>query len=218
MIILALLYIFYLIMSVVIHEYSHGKVADHLGDPTAKLSGRLTLNPIPHIDLIGSILLPLILIITNAGILFGWAKPVPIDVYNLKNPRKDTAIISLAGPGANLIVAVICSILLHLFIFLKLSFLGTIGLFVLAPLIQINTILGIFNLLPIPPLDGFKIVGGILPEERAHEWYQLERYGLLFILILIIPLGQTSMLDLILRPVANFILHFLLPSGAVGII
>lgn len=215
---LPLLYIAYLIISVVIHEYSHGKVADRLGDPTAKIAGRLTLNPIPHIDPIGSIILPLLLIFSQAGILFGWAKPVPVDFYNLRNPRKDAALISLAGPGANLLLALVCAVLLNLFIFFKLSFLATIGSLLLIPLIQINVILGIFNLLPIPPLDGFKIVGGIIPEDKSREWYQLERYGLIFIILLIIPFGQSSMLSLILGPVVNFILNLLLPFRGAGII
>src|SRR5438552_471045 len=111
-----------LIASVIIHEYMHGAVANYLGDPTPRLSGRLTLNPIPHIDLFGSIILPLILFISNAGIIFGWAKPVPIDPFNLKNPRRDTALIALAGPGSNLIIALICSIILKLFINLDHSF------------------------------------------------------------------------------------------------
>lgn len=210
------LYIAILIFSVVIHEVSHGKVADELGDPTARLSGRLTLNPIPHLDLFGSIILPLILIFSGTGFLFAWAKPVPFDPYNLKNPRRDSALISLAGPGANLFLAIVSSILLHLFTFFSFPFIFIIGS-ILVIIIKINVFLALFNLLPIAPLDGFKIVGGILPEEKAKEWYQLERYGMIFLLMLIFPLGNSgSMIDIIIRPVISFFMSFLIPMNIAG--
>lgn len=185
----------------------HGKVADRLGDPTARLAGRLTLNPIPHLDPIGSVLVPLFLILTNAGILFGWAKPVPIDPFNLKNPRRDSALTALAGPGSNLLIAIIFSILVRFGILTSLF----------VPIVFLNVILGLFNLIPIPPLDGFKVVGGLLSDKHADEWYQLERYGFIFLIALILPLlpGGESMLSALLGPVVSFILSLLLP-GSLG--
>ena len=193
-----------LIFSIIIHEVSHGFVADKLGDPTARLSGRLTLDPRPHIDLFGSIILPLILIISHSPMLFGWAKPVPFDPFNLKNPRKDSAIISLAGPLANFMLAIIFSILARIEIFYSIS----------ASIVFLNVVLGVFNLIPIHPLDGFKVVGGLLSEKQANEWYQLERYGVIFLLaFLFLPVGGSNMLSLVLGPVVRFILGILLPES-----
>ncbi|MFH1827378.1 MAG: site-2 protease family protein [bacterium] len=214
-----LLFFVILIFSIVIHEVSHGFVAEKLGDPTARVQGRLTLNPIPHLDIVGSIILPLILIITHSPILFGWAKPVPFDPFNLKNPRKDSALISLAGPLANFTIAIIFSIFAR--VLLNLNFAGVDLLYSLSfTAILLNVILGIFNLIPIHPLDGFKVVGGLLSEKQANEWYQLERYGIIFLLaFLFLPVGGSNMLNLVLGPVIRFIIGFLLPqaSGA-GII
>jgi len=202
------LYIVVLLFSVIIHEVSHGYVADKLGDPTARLAGRLTLNPKSHIDLFGSIILPLMLILLNTGIVFGWAKPVPFDPFNLKNPRRDSAIISFAGPLSNFIIAIISSILIRVFIF------SDIAVLLFSTIIYLNMILAVFNLLPIHPLDGFKVVGGLLSEKQASDWYQLERYGIIFFLALIfIPIGNSNMLYIILSPVLEFMLSILLPQG-----
>jgi len=201
-----------LIFSIVIHEVSHGFVADKLGDPTARLQGRLTLNPLPHLDMIGSILLPLFLIFTQSPILFGWAKPVPFDPFNLKDPRKDSAIISMAGPLSNLTIAIVFSIIAR--ILLVSSFPASEFLISLAvSAVFINVILGVFNLIPIHPLDGFKVVGGLLSEKQANEWYQLERYGVIFLLaLLFLPVGGSTMLNIVLGPVVRFILNILLPQ------
>ncbi len=199
-----------LLIAIDVHEFSHAWAAEHLGDPTPRLHGRLSLNPLVHIDLMGLAFLLLV------G--FGWGKPVGFDPYNLKDPRRDAAIISLAGPFSNFVLAIICSITLRLIILFKLSFLQTIGLIVFPALISLNVVLGVFNLLPIAPLDGFKIVGGILPHEKAKEWYGLERYGLIFLILLILPLGNTSMLDAIIRPAINFFLNLLVPTSTLGII
>ena len=202
-----------LIFSIVIHEVSHGFVADKLGDPTARLQGRLTLNPLPHLDMIGSILLPLFLIITQSPILFGWAKPVPFDPFNLKNPRKDSALISLAGPLANILIAIIFSIFAR--IIFALNFASSDFLFSIAvSTVFLNVILGIFNLIPIHPLDGFKVVGGLLTEKQANEWYQLERYGIIFLLaLLFLPVGGSTMLNIVFGPVIRFIIGILLPES-----
>jgi len=201
-------YLISLLISLSIHEFSHAWVADYLGDPTARLQGRLTLNPKAHIDIFGMIFLLLF------G--FGWGKPVPVDAFNLKNPRKDTLWISLAGPTSNFILAILLSIVLRLFILFKLQFIFTISLVVIVFLIRMNIVLGIFNLLPISPLDGFKVVEGLLPEEKAREWAGLERLGFIFLLALIFPIGNSSLLDNILGPVSNFITNLLFPLSLTG--
>jgi Zn-dependent protease len=199
------LYIISLLLAITIHEFSHAWMADYLGDPTPRLAGRLTLNPFVHLDTFGLIFL--------LFFGFGWGKPVPFDPYNLKNPRKDAALISLAGPFSNLILAISLAILLRLLIFFNLSpFFYHLLTGLIVPVIFLNVILGIFNLLPINPLDGFKIIGGFLNEEQAQEWYQLERFGMIFLLLLIIPFGGSSMLDLIIRPIISFVLNLLLPG------
>lgn len=203
---LFVVYLVALLVAITVHEFSHAFAADQLGDPTPRLAGRLSFNPIVHLDLYGLLFLFLL------G--FGWGKPVTFDPYNLKNPRKDAAIISLAGPFSNFILALLLSIILKLIIFFNLGILETLGYFIFIPIISLNVILGVFNLLPIHPLDGFKIVGGILSEERAHEWYQLERYGIIFLLMLIFPFGGRSLLDLIIRPATSFILNLLMPTGS----
>ena len=187
-----------------IHEAAHALAADKLGDPTPRLDGRITLNPLAHIDLSG------LLFMLFFG--FGWGKPVMFDPYNLKNPRRDAALISLAGPASNLILALCLSLLLRTFNLFNIPLLSTIGYLLFSQLIVVNIFLGIFNLLPIHPLDGFKIVGGALPEDQAHEWFQLQRYGMIFLLLLIIPLGSASMLDFLLSPVIRFIIPLFVPS------
>ncbi len=199
-----LFYILSLFLALSIHESAHAWTADRLGDPTARLEGRISLNPIRHIDISG------LLFMLFFG--FGWGKPVMFDPYNLKNPRKDAALISLAGPASNILCALLLSLLIRLFNLLSLPSIATIGYLVLGPLITINITLGLFNLLPIHPLDGFKIVGGILPSDKAEEWYGLQRYGMIFLLLLIIPLGSTSMLDTIMQPIVRVILPLFLPS------
>ena len=194
-----------LLLAISIHEFSHAYVADILGDPTPRLQGRLKLNPFVHIDPTG------ILFLLFFG--FGWGKPVEFDPYNLKNPRKDAALISIAGPTSNFILAILLSILLKLSIFLQLNILTIIGYYLFVPMIQLNLILGVFNLLPIHPLDGFKIVGGILPEEKAHEWYSLQKYGWIFLILLIVPFGSSSMLDGLIRTIINFLSTLLIPGN-----
>lgn len=201
-------YLFSLLVAIAVHEFSHAYAADHLGDPTPRLQGRLKLNPMAHIDGMGMLFLMLF------G--FGWGKPVEFDPYNLKNPRRDAALISIAGPMSNLILATLLSIVLRLLIFFDLSFLTTIGFLIIIPLIRINVILGVFNLLPIHPLDGFKIVGGILSKENAREWYSLQRYGIFFLLLMIFPIGGSSMLQRILNPIVSFVTNILLPNNIIG--
>lgn len=192
-----------IVIAITVHEFAHAKAADHLGDPTPGLQGRLTLNPLAHLDVYGTLFLLMF------G--FGWGKPVQFDPFNLKNPRKDAAIISVAGPLTNFVMAIVSAIVLWLFRFLQLGDIATIGSLFLTPFIIMNLILGIFNLIPIHPLDGFKIVGGVLNEKQAKEWYQLERYGIFFLLLLIFPFPGGSMLHNILDPVLGFLYGVFLP-------
>lgn len=189
------------LIAIVIHEFSHGYVADRLGDPTPRLAGRLTLDPRAHLDLIGT------LMILFAP--FGWAKPVPIDPFNLRNPRRDNALISLAGPTANLLVATLAALLIRV---LPVSGLLTLLTYILSLIVILNVNLAVFNLIPIYPFDGFHIVEGLLPEDAARQWHQLKSLGIIMIIILVFPLfGSSPILNLI-EPVINGILHILLPS------
>ncbi|OGD78890.1 hypothetical protein A2368_01665 [Candidatus Collierbacteria bacterium RIFOXYB1_FULL_49_13] len=187
-------------VAITVHEFAHAWTADRLGDPTARLSGRLSLNPLKHYDPVGSTLL-LVTALLPGLVAFGWAKPVPFDPYNLKNPKKDAALVSLAGPLANLLVC--------LFLTLVIRFMG--GYFLLAPIILLNLSLAIFNLVPVYPLDGEKIVTGLLPQKDAYEFETImRRYGSLLLLGLIIPLinGQ-SLISLTIFPIINFLFTFL---------
>jgi len=164
-----------LAISISVHESAHAWMANRLGDPTARHLGRISLNPLVHIDLLGTIIVP-ILFLLQAGILFGWAKPTPFNPWNLKNPRADAALISLAGPASNLVLATVFGLAFR-------AFAGNdLVAVILFRLITLNLVLAFFNLLPIPPLDGFKVVGGILPRSLASQWESLERYGILILL------------------------------------
>lgn len=189
--------LFVVLFAITVHEASHGLAALKMGDPTAYQMGRITLNPIRHIDPVGTILLPAILIIMGAP-PFGWAKPVPVNPLNLKDPRKDNVIISIAGPASNIGVAVIAFVILKILMNLNPSLFYTSGgglANILSPLITIvyytiviNVILAIFNLIPIPPLDGSGVVMGLISEEAAQKYEQIRPYGF-FILILLIMTG-----------------------------
>lgn len=210
-----LFWIIALIVAISVHEFSHAFAADRLGDPTPRLGGRLTLNPLAHLDPLGTIMLLLV--------RFGWGKPVVFDPFNLRHPRRDAAIISLAGPAANLIVATVASIVLNVLFSYRLPIMGAggtgVALFalmsLLQPLIILNVVLAIFNLIPIHPLDGFKIVGGILPKQYAQQWSELEPYGILFLLFLIFPIfGRVSPISQIISPIVGAILRILIPTAA----
>lgn len=169
-----------LLIAMTVHEFAHGLVAYKLGDSTAKLSGRLTLNPLAHIDLFWTILLPLVLFLSTAGhFVFGAAKPVPVNYWSLKNPKKDMIWIGLAGPMANFILAFIIAGILR--------FIPPQGLsaYLCFNLLTINVVLAIFNLIPIPPLDGSKILIGLLPADLSRQYARLERYGFILLFIFI---------------------------------
>ena len=167
-----------LLFSVIIHEIAHGYVALRNGDPTARMLGRITLNPIPHIDPIGTILLPLLLLISGAGILFGWARPVPVNPRNYRNYRLGELTVSAAGPLSNLALAVLFALLAH-------HPFGNVGLLMLASFgVQINIFLALFNLIPIPPLDGSHILSLFLPPNLSRLYSYLEPVGFILILVL----------------------------------
>ena len=175
------------VFAITVHEVAHGWVAKKYGDNTASSLGRLTLNPIKHIDLFGTIILPGLLLVTGTGFIFGWAKPVPVDPRNFKNPLKDMAIVALAGPVSNLLMAVFWALITRLGVFigtgaeaisLPLIYTGVAG-------ISINLVLALINLLPIPPLDGSRILTGILPSYWAWQYNRLERYGFIILLLLL---------------------------------
>lgn len=179
-----------LIFSAILHELAHGYVADKLGDPTARLAGRLTLNPRPHIDLYMSILLPLLLIISRSPVIFGGAKPVPVDPFNLREGRKDIALVSLAGPLTNLVLAILATIGIHLLSKSSGSTPLTLLEFFLLTVVQINVSLAIFNLLPIPPLDGSKIAALLLPERMASQYLTIGRFGMMLIFFFLLFYGS----------------------------
>jgi Zn-dependent protease len=159
-----------LILSVVIHEVAHGWAANALGDPTARLQGRLSLNPVRHIDPIGSVLIPAVLVLTNSSFLFGWAKPVPYNPYNLKNQRWGEAIVGVAGVATNLLLAVIFALIARFAFGAGMTEFATLASLVTL----VNLSLGLFNLLPIPPLDGYTVLRGILPYRASLSLRALE--------------------------------------------
>jgi Zn-dependent protease len=207
------LMIFVLLFSVIAHEVAHGYVAYVCGDNTAKSQGRLTFNPLPHIDLFGTIIFPLILVVTKAPILFGWAKPVPVNPYNLRNPRRHHMYVSMAGIIANLILAVACTFVYGFYVnvFSPNSTNDTI-IVMLNFGIQINIILAVFNILPIPPLDGSWILYHLLPVNLAGVYKKIFPYGFIILIILL----MSNVIHKIIIPVYSFILTFL--SGLLSVI
>lgn len=191
-----------LIASLTFHEAAHAFTADRLGDPTARSLGRLSLNPAVHVDVIGTIVFPLIALMTGVP-LIGWAKPVPVDIRNLASPRRDFAIVALAGPVSNLILAVSGALLVNL-----LPGGQQVGIVeeALIRFVLINVLLAVFNMIPIPPLDGGNVLMGILPESMARVFEQLRGYGflLLYLLMLSGALGRITF------PVQHAILNWLL--------
>lgn len=204
------------VIAITIHEASHAWMADRLGDPTPRLMGRLSLNPKVHYDPIGTTLLLVLVVMRAIGIPvipFGWAKPVRFDPFNLKNPRRDAALISLAGPISNFLLAIIFSIILRLTLspFSPLILLATF----MYPIIVLNVVLGLFNLIPIHPLDGGKIFVGLLPENEAEDADMfLRRYGTIILFLLIFPtFGGSSPIFTVLSPAIDFILNLLVPGN-----
>jgi Zn-dependent protease len=193
------------LICVTVHEASHAWAADKLGDPTARLAGRLSLNPIRHIDPVGTVLVPIVLAALG-GPVFGWAKPVGINPMRFRNPREGMMLSALAGPGSNLLLAGVLG--LGARIGLPLLAAAPIGVaFTVALLIRINLILATFNLIPLPPLDGSRVVPVLLPPDAARTWDSLERYGMLIVLLLIVVAPQL----LGFSPISAYFEHVALP-------
>jgi Zn-dependent protease len=180
------------------HEVAHGMVANWMGDPTARLRGRLSLNPIRHVDPFGTIILPLILALATPFV-FGWAKPVPVDPRYFKNPRRQMIWVALAGPGINFVLAFVGVLSLHLVVLMEGSYSGAWLLDTVVHFIMINLVLGVFNLIPSPPLDGSRVLTGLLPLSLARPYAALEKKGMLILIgiLFILPfLGQQVGVDL----------------------
>lgn len=189
--VLFLFQIIVLVFSVVIHEFSHGWMANQLGDPTAKYQGRLTLNPRAHLDFWGSFLVPLFLFLLSGGrFLFGWAKPVPYNPYNLRNQRYGPALVGLAGPGANLVVAAVFGLALRFLLAGEVITVASPLFLFFSIIVILNILLAIFNLIPIPPLDGSKVLFAFLPYSLENVRIFLERFGFIILLFFIFFLFQ----------------------------
>ncbi len=191
------------LFAITVHEVAHGWVAKQLGDPTADRLGRLTLNPIKHIDPMGTVLVPALLILLKVGVIFGWAKPVPITWENLRHPKKDMVLVAAAGPAANLLMAILWALVVKIGTLLPASlgwagqpmqYMGLVGIF-------INVLLMVFNLLPLPPLDGGRVAVGLLPGPWAWRLSRVEPYGFFILIALLV----TGILWMVIGPVGEFI-------------
>ena len=193
-----LIYIIPLLFAITLHEAAHGWVASKLGDHTARMMGRVTLDPTRHIDPIGTIAIPLVLLLSSSGFIFGWAKPVPINFNALRNGKNGMIWVALAGPGANIVMAICWLFVMIIAINMNITVLiemGRVG-------ILVNCVLAVFNLLPIPPLDGSRVISALLPNRLAYQYNQLEQYGL-YILLGLMFLGGFNYL---VRPWVELIL------------
>jgi Zn-dependent protease len=198
------------LLAITVHEVSHGWIARKLGDNTAFMLGRLTLNPLKHVDPVGTILIPGMLLLMQAGFLFGYAKPVPINWKNLRHPKRDMALVAAAGPGANLLMAIGWALLIRIGLLLgetgmALVLMGVAG-------ITINIILMVLNLLPLPPLDGGRVMTGLLPGPWAYKFSRIEPYGFFILIALLV----TGVLGLVLWPVISLFMSLLVPVSGLS--
>lgn len=212
----AALYVIPLLLGVIAHEVAHGWVAEKRGDPTARMMGRITLNPLVHIDLVGTVILPLTLLLIRSPFLFGWAKPVPVQFANLRGGRRDMALVAIAGPVTNFLVAGLSALVYHVILAgFRGGWIQQDGLlpWILEPVflmarisVTFNLVLMVINLLPIPPLDGGRVMMGLLPESLASKLERLESFGILILLVLI----GTGAWGYIVHPVLGVFLSFFL--------
>ena len=198
------------VLGITVHEVAHGWIASKLGDKTAMMMGRLTLNPLKHIDPMGTILIPALLLLMNAGFIFGYAKPVPITWQNLKQPKRDMALVAVAGPLSNLLMATGWALLIRVALLLgesgtALAYMGVAG-------ITINIILMILNLLPLPPLDGGRVMTGLLPGPWAYQFSRIEPYGFFILIGLLV----TGVLGLILWPLISLVMSLVVPVSGLS--
>jgi Zn-dependent protease len=187
-----------LLLSLTVHEAAHAWTAMRLGDDTARRLGRVSLNPIVHIDPVGTLLLPLIAMASGSGMIFGWAKPTPVNVRNLRHPRRDNVLVTIAGPASNLVLALLAAIIYH-------QLTSGIGSVIAFEAMSLNVLLAVFNMLPIPPLDGGQVLLGLLPPQTALKLRAVQPYGFLILMALIV----TGVLGYLIGPPYYFLLSWL---------
>ncbi len=187
--------------AIVIHECAHAWMASRCGDNTARYAGRITLNPLPHIDPIGTIIFPLLLILSRSSFVIGWAKPVPINPYNFNNPRADLVRVGASGPLSNIGLAIASSFMVWIFSYLPMGEIKNSIIIILLFSVLINLLLAVFNLIPIPPLDGSQILSGLLPTHLAVKYEGISRYGFIIIFLLLL----TGLLWAIIIPIVQFL-------------